>query len=93
MANRILWNRRPDAAGRDGNIDEVVLSNVSVHVEQMHDRCWWIGIYTDDPDVYWMGNFVADSRGRMTFSEQENAGIEWEQDRSHDEPYRSLAGQ
>jgi hypothetical protein len=33
------------------------------------------------PDgTYWHGNFVADSRGRMRFSEQENAGITWDRD-------------
>lgn len=77
--DRILWNER------DKDIDEIVLHNVTVHVEQMDDRCWWIGIYDpDDPDRYWMGNFVADSRGRMKFSEQENAGIEWDRDDTHE---------
>lgn len=74
---RILWNDADD-------IDEIVIHGVSVHVEQMDDRCWWIGLYTDDPNVYWMGNFVADSRGRMRFVEQENAGIEWDRDESHE---------
>ena len=74
--NRILWNKR------DEDIDEVVLHDATVHVEQMNDRCWWIGIYLSD-DRYWMGNFVADSRGRMRFVEQENEGIEWAEDRSH----------
>lgn len=77
--DRILWNER------DGSIDEVVLSGVNVHVEQMDKRCWWIGIYDpQDPDRYWMGNFVADSRGRMSFTEQENAGIDWWRDDSHE---------
>lgn len=52
----------------------------------MNDHCWWIGLYTDDPDRYWMGNFVADSRGRMRFVEQENAGIKWGRDHAHNEP-------
>lgn len=79
MTDRILWNER------DGCIDEVVVSDVSVHVEQMNDRCWWIGIYKGDgPDApYWMGNFHANSRGVMQFTEQENAGIVWDDDREH----------
>ena len=77
MADRILWNRRDD------DIDEIVLSGVDVHVEQMSDRCWWIGIYRGK-ETYWMGNFVADSRGRMRFVEQENAGIEWDRNEAHD---------
>lgn len=83
---RILWNERPAQSlpgGGGGDIDEIVVRNPAVvHVEQMNDRCWWIGVYLDD-DRYWMGNFVADSRGRMRFVEQENAGVEWDEDREH----------
>lgn len=87
--DRILWNRRPEGFGDTGDIDEIVLTGVDIHIEQMDDRCWWIGIYRDasvSDTPYWMGNFVADSRGRMRFVEQENAGIEWGEDKSHDDP-------
>lgn len=88
MKDRILWNRRPTGMTDAGDIDEVVLSGVDVHIEQMHDRCWWIGIYDPtDPDRYWMGNFTSDSRGRMRFTEQENAGIEWTRDDTHEGPH------
>ena len=82
--NRILWNRRPTGARNDvGDIDEIVINNPQmVHVEQMHERCWWIAVYMPDGS-YWMGNFSADSRGRMSFWEQENNGIKWQDDRSH----------
>lgn len=86
--NRILWNRRPDADWRRGDmgcIDEIVLHGVTVHVEQMDDRWWWIGISRDD-GTYWHGNFTATSRGVMRFTEQENNGITWERDDSHEEP-------
>lgn len=76
VVERILWNRR----GED--IDEIVLDGVMVHVEQMHGRCWWIGVYRPDGS-YWMGNFVADATGAMRFVEQENNGIVWESDTSH----------
>ena len=79
---RILWNRRPTGAHEGGDIDELVIEG-KVHVEQMHERCWWIAVYRDD-DTYWMGNFSADSRGRMRFSEQENHGIDWDDDRTHE---------
>lgn len=88
LPERILWNRRPSGAKDAGDIDEIVLSDVDVHIEQMDDRCWWIGIYRDaskSDTPYWMGNFVADSRGRMRFVEQENYGIEWGDDDSHDD--------
>jgi DNA-binding transcriptional regulator YhcF (GntR family) len=77
MVDRILWNERDD------DIDEIVLSGVDVHVEQMDDRCWWIGLYRGDD--YWMGNFFADSRGRMRFIEQENHGIVWQHDDTHEQ--------
>jgi hypothetical protein len=77
--NRILWNER------GGSIDEVVMSDCMVHVEQMDDRCWWIGIQRADGG-YWAGNFHCDSRGRMQFTEQDMHGFEWEDDDSHDEP-------
>lgn len=76
--NRILWNRR----GED--IDEIVLHNVTVHVEQMDKRCWWIGIHGED-GTYWSGNFFADRYGRMRFMEQDKSGIVWESDRAHDD--------
>lgn len=75
-ADRVLWN------DRGISIDEVVLNNVNVHVEQMDTRTWWIGMYRAD-GTYWMGNFVADSRGRMRFTEQENAGVVWDRDDTH----------
>lgn len=81
---RILWTRRPVDESDVGDIDELVVdSPASIHVEQMTDRCWWIGVYLDD-ERYWMGNFVADSRGRMRFVEQENAGVEWDRDDTHE---------
>lgn len=83
---RILWNRRPKNQADTGDIDEIVMADVMVHIEQMDTRCWWIALYTDPAQVdapYWMGNFVADSRGRMRFIEQENHQIVWDQDKEH----------
>jgi hypothetical protein len=86
--HRILWNERPSIPMRGlGDIDEIVIKHpATVHVEQMDDRCWWIGVYLDETaeGAYWMGNFVADSRGRMRFVEQENHNVEWAEDKSHE---------
>jgi hypothetical protein len=83
--NRILWNRRPGPKDI-GDIDELVLHNVhTVHIEQMDDRCWWIGIsLSAGAEPGWSGVFVADSRGRMRFGEQENIGLDWELDDTHE---------
>jgi hypothetical protein len=78
--NRILWNKRGD------DIDEIVLRDVAVlHVEQMDDRCWWIGVNLANGG-YWAGNFIAKSRGPMRFTEQEMTDFEWDADAAHDEP-------
>lgn len=80
MTDRILWNRRPRDASDTGEIDEIVLRDVTIHVEQMSDECWWIGIYRGEH--HWSGNFVSETP--MRFSQQENDGIEWERDDSHE---------
>lgn len=88
MTDRILWNRRPH--GQDpGDIDEIVINHpMMVHVEQLDTRCWWIGIYLNEDGEQprrWSGHFSADSRGRMTFTEQDN-DITWDRDESHEAP-------
>ena len=82
--NRILWNKRPKAAvGGGGDVDEIVVQNPrSIHIEQQDDRCWWMAITLTD-GTCWEGNFHADSRGRMTFSEQESDVI-WDKDDTHE---------
>ena len=74
--NRILWN----VEGED--IDEIVIHEPEmVHIEQMSDRCWWIGIYVGD-DKRWSGNFWCDSRGLMGFAPQDD-DVEFGEDRTH----------
>jgi len=74
IVNRILWNER------GGEIDEVVISNCAVHIEQMSDNCWWIGITRSDGG-YWAGNFH--TKRKMTFTEQEMDGFEWDDEDAH----------
>lgn len=78
--NRILWNER------GGEIDEIVLTDVEcVHIEQMDDNCWWIGIDLKGGG-YWAGNFYARSKKRMTFTEQESWDFDWDHTQAHREP-------
>lgn len=79
MSNRILWNRR------GGEIDELVITNpTAVHIEQMDDDCWWIGINTDDGGM-WMGNFYTiGASGALTFTEQDNEGVTFHVDATHE---------
>lgn len=39
--DRLLWDN-----GRE-SLDEIVVSNVDLHLEQMSDDCYWMGIYRE----------------------------------------------
>jgi len=81
--NRILWNRRPTHPADGGDIDEIVMTGVNIHIEQMGDRCWWVGIARPGGTM-WMGNFSCDSRGRMRFMQQDDEGVRWDRDDTHE---------
>lgn len=81
MTDRILWKRRPVDMFDGGDIDEIVLHGCDAHIEQMDDRSWWISLERSD-GAYWMGNFVADAR--MRFTQQENNGIDWDREDTHE---------
>lgn len=82
--DRILWNRRPKNARDTGDIDEIVAHNVTVHIEQMDDRCWWIGITWPDGSS-WDGNFHATKKGKMTFGQQAPLDGGWPSDEEHEQ--------
>lgn len=82
--DRILWNRRPKNVSDTGDIDEIVAHNVTVHIEQMDDRCWWIGITWPDGS-YWDGNFYATKKGKMTFGQQDYREGGWPTDEEHEQ--------
>jgi hypothetical protein len=74
--NRILWNNATE-------IDEIVVSNPqTVHVEQLDDECWWIGITLADGET-WHGTFNT-YHGALTFTELDDAGIVWDRDETHE---------
>ena len=73
--NRILWN-----PGRKV-IDEIVIHDCTVHIEQMSDDSWWIGVDLAD-GTYWAGNFWTDPRASMSFTEQES-DVAWDKDEEH----------
>lgn len=84
--NRILWNERPvpGLMGRaGGDIDEIVVTDCTVHIEQMNDGCYWIGITKGGAE--WMGNiYIDDDCVLLRFNQQENDGLVWERDDSHE---------
>lgn len=82
VGDRILWNRRPETCIDTGDIDEIVAHGVTVHIEQMDDRDWWIGITWPDGDN-WMGHFHANSRGVMRFIQTEDRRDGWPTDEEH----------
>jgi hypothetical protein len=79
VVNRILWNRRPDPNGFGGDIDEIVATNVTVHIEQMDEGCWWIEL-EDATGATWSGNFHTYEPG-LTFGQQEqDPAWRWDRD-------------
>lgn len=88
MTDRILWNRRPEHPGDSGDIDEIVISDCTVHIEQMSTDCYSVAIRKPD-GAEWQGNFFAHhGLGRVSnlvLSEQES-DIQWVEDRSHEDP-------
>lgn len=82
--NRILWNSRPDNDDTwGGDIDEIVCHDATVHVEQMDDNCWWIGVYGSEGQR-WSGNFNVDENGDLRFSQQDSEW-KWDLDQSHND--------
>lgn len=84
--NRILWNRRPVDEFDSGDIDEVVIRGCTVHIEQMGDRSYWVGIYLPNGSSF-DGNFFIERprrRPRLRFGMQES-NVTWDRDESHEE--------
>lgn len=43
----------------DGSLDEIVAEGVDIHLEQMNDGCWWLGIYKNnntERQVLWLNS-------------------------------------
>lgn len=83
--DRIVWNVRPSDTDTGGDIDELVIHGCSVHIEQLDERCWWIGVYRPDGSS-WSGNFTATKQGEMRFSQQDNDGVAFRDDASSGHP-------
>lgn len=49
MSKRIrpIWNKGEIRLNDDDSIDEIVVFNVDLHIEQMSDKHWWIGVLGD----------------------------------------------
>lgn len=83
--DRILWNKRPTEEDVGGSIDEIVVhAPEMIHIEQMNHECWWMAIYKDGVDGYWMGNFIVED-GILNFYEQDYCDFKWDKDESHEE--------
>ncbi|HJQ37183.1 MAG TPA: hypothetical protein VKB93_08595 [Thermoanaerobaculia bacterium] len=46
----------------DGTLDEVVANDVVVHLEQMADNCWWMGVSTADNAHLVHVNFYSETK-------------------------------
>lgn len=43
--DRVEWEPEYDKPGQQRAFDEIVASNVDIHIERMSDGCYWMGIY------------------------------------------------
>jgi hypothetical protein len=75
-ADRILWN-----SGRE-EVDEIVVHNVMVHLEQMSDQGWWMGIYRDGHAL--TVNFSTKGRSPITATCQDEGEKPWPWDEAED---------
>jgi len=61
-------------------IDEIVVRDCTVHIEQMADNCYWIGIDKGAAEV----SFNLYTRtAAISFAEQDADGWTWDQDKEH----------
>lgn len=45
--NTKLWKKHGEVRlNPDQSIDEIVIGNCDIHIEQMSDGHWWMGVYT-----------------------------------------------
>ncbi len=72
---RILWN-----AGGD-TVDEIVLHDCMVHIEQMSDGHYYVGI-TDRQGNNFTGNIGARGRGKVDFTITDSS-VNWDEDEEH----------
>lgn len=56
----------------DETIDEIVARDVDVHIEQMSDGCFWIGISRGD--LWWSGTLSTRRGAAIDFREQDGIG-------------------
>lgn len=80
MSQRVLWHR-----GRD-TFDEIVVPNCTIHVEQMSDQCYWMGVYKGKRQSLHV-NFTVKGRSpiRATFYDDSDHRYpwKWDEDREH----------
>ena len=49
--------------------DDIVIDGVDIHLENMNDRCWWLGVYKGNKrNAFW----ICTKRGKITVRLDEN---------------------
>jgi hypothetical protein len=79
--DRILWNK-----GRE-SVDEFIVHNCTVHLEQMSDTSYWMGIYKDGDELRRALMVNLSHRGRVplvcTVEDDSDCMWEWAEDDEH----------
>lgn len=70
------WKKHGDVRlNSDGSIDEIVLKHCSVHLEQMDDNHYWMGLYAKDGSKHGICmhlRFAAKGRIRVSAETDDN---------------------
>lgn len=77
MTDRILYNAKPDIP-KFGKVDEIVVHDCLVHLEQMDDGHWYIGLYKEDGTScqIWINKGKLDFESDIRWEEEERESTE-----------------
>lgn len=57
---------------RHGKADDIVLSNVDVHLEQMDNKVWWLGVYSPGAKLKRNTFWIRYEKGQIIVHPDEN---------------------
>lgn len=70
IVKRVQWEPEHDNPGRMKAFDEIVTGPLeSVHIERMHDGCYWMALYRSDAERQVV---IFNKEGRLLIGRTEN---------------------
>ncbi len=77
LPDRVLWNR-------DGTVDEIVIHNCTIHLEQMSDTAYWMGITKGGGTLMVDIGHSGKSPLACTMWDDSEISWEWDEEDRHD---------